>query len=322
MSAVPNRTQILIKDLPFQEKYNLSHSQTDLMAYLVNVTHWAMNIEGYFVIATSKIMSDLPAMGQKTIEASLKVLKDLELIECKIVEVSEWRGKPKLRGVKLTQKGKGYNAKLVLPSQDKRVKELEKKIKNLEDTIKSLTVSESEASAPKEEARLKPSVPSMPTLEAIEIFVDDVTKRFSKTSQPICNAVPKWEKETTFYINSYNKLSIITAQKEHKQLKNPLEINHFWQWLFTHNHRIGDTVDFNQTPTIKALEQRFLNQTIMIGKKEESVYEIVPCKDGVKIKVKNKNGKVGFIVDSNTQKEMVFTLKKCQEVLFGVLKCV
>lgn len=322
MSAVPNRTQILIKDLPFQEKYNLSHSQTDLMAYLVNVTHWAMNIEGYFVIATSKIMSDLPAMGQKTIEANLKVLKDLELIECKIVEVTEWRGKPKLRGVKLTQKGKEYNAKLVLPSQDKRVKELEKKIKTLEDTIKSLSVSESEDLSPKEEARLKPSVPSMPTLEAIEIFVDDVTKRFSKTAQPICNAVPQWEKETTFYINSYNKLSIITAQKEHKQLKNPLEINHFWQWLFTHNHRMGDTIDFNKTPSIKALETRFLNQTVIIGKKEEKIYEFVPCKDGVKIKVKNDKGKVRFIVDSHTGKEMVFSLKKCQEMLFGMLMCV
>ncbi|CAA6825433.1 MAG: Unknown protein [uncultured Sulfurovum sp.] len=246
MSALPNRTQILIKDLPFQEKHKLSHSQTDLMAYLVNVTYWAINIEGYFVIATSKILSDLPAMGQKTIEASLKVLKDLELIECKTVEVTQWRGKPKLRGVKLTQKGKEYNAKLVLPSQDEEVKKLKLEIKELKETIKSLSVSESEASAPKEEARLKPSVPSMPTLEAIEIFVDDVTKRFSKTAQPICNAVPKWEKETTFYINSYNKLSIITAQKEHKQLKNPLEIKQFWEWLFGQKHRVGDTIDFTK----------------------------------------------------------------------------
>ena len=314
-----NRTQILIKDLPFQEKYNLSHSQTDLMAYLVNVTHWAMNIEGYFVIATSKIMSDLPAMGQKTIEANLKVLKDLELIECKIVEVTEWRGKPKLRGVKLTQKGKEYNAKLVLPSQDEEVKKLKLEIKELKETIKNLSVSESEASAPNKEARLKPSIPSMPTLEAIETFISEVTQRFGRTSQPICNGVPKWEKETTFYINSYNKLSVITAQKEHKQLKNPLEINHFWQWLFTHTQRMGDTIDFSKTPSIKALERRFLNQTVIIGKKEEKIYEFIPFEEGVKIKVENQKKEVRFINDRKTQKEIIFDLKKCQEVLFGVL---
>ncbi|CAA6819889.1 MAG: Unknown protein, partial [uncultured Sulfurovum sp.] len=207
-------------------------------------------------------------------------------------------------------------------SQDEEVKKLKLEIKELKETIKSLSVSESEDLSPKEEARLKPSVPSMPTLEAIEIFVDDVTKRFSKTAQPICNAVPKWEKETTFYINSYNKLSIITAQKEHKQLKNPLEINHFWQWLFIHTQRMGDTIDFNKTPSIKALETRFLNQIVIIGNKEEKIYEFVPYKEGVKIKVENQKGKVRFIADSHTRKEKVFTLKKCQEVLFGVLKCV
>jgi len=69
---LPNRTQILIKDLLFQEKYSLSHSQTDLMAYLVNVPYWATKVDGYFVITTSKIMTDLPMMGEKTIEASFK----------------------------------------------------------------------------------------------------------------------------------------------------------------------------------------------------------------------------------------------------------
>jgi hypothetical protein len=102
---LPNRTRILIQDLLFREKYNLSHAQTDLMAYLVNVAYWAINVDGYFVIATSKIMMDLPAMGEKTIEASFKVLKDLELIQCKTVQVTQLRGKPYLRGMKLTKKG-------------------------------------------------------------------------------------------------------------------------------------------------------------------------------------------------------------------------
>ena len=319
MSALPNRTQILIKDLPFQEKYHLSHSQTDLMAYLVNVIYWAININGYFVITTSKIMSDLPAMGQKTIEANLKVLKDLELIECKIVEVTQWNGKPKLRGVKLTSKGAAYNAKLVLPSQDEEVKKLKSEIKELKETIKNLTVSESETSTPKEEKKTEPSVPNMPPLKAIETFIGDITQRFGRSSQPICNAVPKWDKESTFYINSYHKLTVITAQKEHQQLKNPLEIQHFWQWIFTHNNRIGDIIDFTKEPTLKALEQRFLHQKVKIGQHEQEVYFILPSEEGIKIKVKNSEGKVGFLMDGQTQKEMIFGFKKCQEVLFELL---
>ena len=154
---LPNRTRILIQDLLFREKYNLSHSQTDLMAYLVNVPYWATNVDGYFVITTSKIMTDLPAMGQKTIEASFKVLRDLELIECKIVHVIEWKGKPYLRGMKLTKKGGEYNDSLVLPSQDEEVRKLKLEIKELNETIKKMSVSKSEALAPKEEARLKPN---------------------------------------------------------------------------------------------------------------------------------------------------------------------
>jgi len=243
MSALPQRTEILIKDLPFQEKYRLSHTQTDLMAYLVNLTHWAINIDGYFVIATSKIRSDLPAMGQKTIEASLKVLKDLGLISCKIVEVTQWRGSPKLRGVKLSQKGKEYNAKLVLPSRDKEVKKLKAQIKELQAMVEKLSMVESEDVPPKEETtKAQPSLPQMPPKEAINQFVIEVKKYFGVSSQPICNAVPKWHKETTFYINSYNKLSVITPQKEYKQLKNPSEIKYFWEWLFNNPNRIGKII--------------------------------------------------------------------------------
>jgi DNA-binding PadR family transcriptional regulator len=237
MSVAPktaNRTQILIKDLPFQEKYNLSHSQTDLMAYLVNVAYWAISVGEFYVITTGKIKSDLPAMGQKTIEASLKVLKDLGLIECSLVEVPQWNGNKKHRGVKLTSKGEEYNAKLVLPPQDDRVKALEKENKELRETIKRLTVSELEAPAPKQETKEKPITPSMPAPKAIEVFMAKVTKHFGKSSQPICNGVPKWKKESTFYINSYNKLSVITPEGTHKQIKNPLDVNLFWKWLSTH----------------------------------------------------------------------------------------
>jgi hypothetical protein len=330
---LPNRTRILIQDLLFREKYNLSHSQTDLMAYLVNVLYWAINVDGYFVIATSKIMMDLPAMGEKTIEASFKVLRDLELIQCKIVHVTQLRGKPYLRGIKLTKKGKEYNDSLVLPAQDKRVIELQKEnkiLKNekrelvernikLEAIMENLGVSDLETPTPKKEIIEPTPTPNMPTKQAIDFFVDDVKIHFKTNSKPICNGVPKWNKETTFYINSYNNLSIITPTNDYRQLKNPLEINQFWEWLSTHTHRVGDKINFAKTPTIKEIEKRFLNQKVMIGGGEEKICELVQIENGLNVKVKNKNGEVRTIIDNNTKKDMFFTLKRCQDILFGLL---
>jgi len=101
-----------VKDMLFQKKYSLSHTQMDLMAYFVNLAYWTIIVEGYCVIATKKIMSDLPEMGQKTIEASLKKLKEVGLIETTIVEVKVWNGNPRIWGLKLTEKGKELEAKI------------------------------------------------------------------------------------------------------------------------------------------------------------------------------------------------------------------
>ena len=322
MSVVPNRTLILIKDLLFQEKYHLSHTQTDLMAYMVNVIFWATEVEGYFVIATSKVMHDLPAMNQKTFEASLKVLKDLELIETKIVEVKSWDRKPKLRGIRLTDKGEEYNAKLILPSQDKEVKKLKKelkerdqKIKEQEETIKKLMVSETV-----EKSSNTPKIEPFPKLTPTEFenFVVDVRKKFATTSEPICNGVPKWNKETTFYINSYNKLSVITPDNEHKQLKNPKDINHFWKWLSKNPHRIGDKIDFSKEPTVKQLEKRFVNKTIRLNNVEQSIDSFVECKDGVKVKVRRRD-KIQVLINRDTKKDKVFSFKEALHILFELL---
>jgi len=260
-------------------------------------------------------MSDLPAMGQKTIEASLKVLKDLELIECKMVEVSQWRGDTKYRGVKLTKKGAEYNANLVLPSQDERVNELKKEVKELKQIIESLTVSNTNTPIPQKEK----IVLSMPTVQAIELFIETITKRFGKTGQSICNGVPKWDKETTFYINSYNRLSIITPENKHKQLKDPSEIKAFWEWLSTHSSRVGKIIDFEKSPTIKELESYFVGQTIILGKNIEKICEFVEVKGGVKIRVESQTGEVRFIIDKITKKDKVFELSSVLGVLFGVL---
>ena len=202
---------------------------------------------------------------------------------------------------------------------EKKNRELEEENRRLQEIIDNMDVSKSETSAPNNQEKPKPIVPTMPTKQAIEIFIDDVTKRFGRSSQPICNVVPKWNKETIFYINSYNRLSIITPQKEHKQLRDPILINSFWQWLYTHSSRIGDQIDFNKTPTIKELENRFLNQIITIGEKKNRVSGFVKVEGGVTIKLESLDGKVGSIIDSITRKEKVFGLRVCQEVLFDRL---
>jgi uncharacterized protein with PIN domain len=89
--------------------------------------------------------------------------------------------------------------------------------------------------------------------------------------------------------------------------------------LFTHTQRIGDKVNFDKTPTVKELEKRFLNQTILIGKNREIVREFLETKEGIKIKVEDEKGKIRFIVDSRTQKDKIFELGEVREVLFGVL---
>jgi hypothetical protein len=47
MSVIPQRTLVLVKDIPFQDKYKLSHTQMDLMAYFVNLSFWAINVDNY-----------------------------------------------------------------------------------------------------------------------------------------------------------------------------------------------------------------------------------------------------------------------------------
>ena len=69
MSAKPQFTQTLVKDFNFQRKYNLTSTQTDVMAYLSLLNLWAMNMGNDFhLLLHSKIQKDL-CLGQKTEEA-------------------------------------------------------------------------------------------------------------------------------------------------------------------------------------------------------------------------------------------------------------
>lgn len=318
MSVVPQRTVTLVKDLLFQEKYHLSHTQTDLMAYLVNLQYWATSVGEYFVITTSKVMSDLPNMGQKTFEASLKVLKDLGIIETKIVEVTQWKGKPKLRGVKLTEKGKEYNGKLKLPPQDKEVIKLKKHIKELEETISRLTVAQEEKTTPPPKTEPIPK-PKIPKKDELDEFIIDMTKHFGTNHKPICNFVPKYQQNTTFYINTYNKLAVLTPQNDFLQVKDPNAIHDFWQWLFLNPDRIGEKIDFDKPLTLKELEKRYINKTIKIEKNKYTIIGFVEEGRGVKIKVRDKNGGENLLKDAITKEYKIFELEYAQDIILKLL---
>ena len=327
MSALPKRTTILIKDLLFQEKHALTHTQTDLMAYLVNVSYWATVVEGYHVIATSKIMSDLPCLGEKTFEASLKVLKELGLVQSKVVRVIQWQGKPYIRGIRLTEKGKEYNNKLVLPTQDEKLRNVQKELK---EALAKITILESKEKTQASGKEAKQSgingqiefkeTPSAPKKEKIDEFIEEHIKYFAMTSKLICNFVPNFHKETIFYVNSYNRLSIIMPNKKSRQIKNPESIYAFWEWLYLNPQRIGDKIDFSKKPTATALKRRFINRTIKLSGQERTIVDFVAVEGGVKIKVKEPNGEEQFLLNSDTKEDMIFELENCQKVVLEILK--
>ncbi len=122
-----NCTQTLVKDLVFQRKYKLTSTQTDIMAYLINLPYWAKEINGYLLLVTPKIMSDLK-IGLKTIEASFTRLIKLGLITTAKIKVKEWDNQKNYRGVKISVKGQKYNTRFTSGQR----KEAELKIAKLE----------------------------------------------------------------------------------------------------------------------------------------------------------------------------------------------
>jgi len=320
MSATPNnlpkRTFVLIKDLIFQEKYKLTHSQMDLMAYIANASYWAMIIDGYFVLTTSKIMSDLPQMGLKTVEANIKALKEANLIATQKVQVKNWNGKPSLRGIKLTTYGQEYNNHYITSMEDKERKELKDKIKKLEaqnreleEALANLQIPQDQTQNSSESATLVPNntrlKPSSPTIakslvklseeeEKFTNFIDDVIKKYQKLSKPICNCVPTWQKEVEFFINSYNKLTIKLQNGEFKQLKDPNKIKSFWEYLYKNPTNIGRVIDFSKPLNYSKLINRYRFTTIKWGKNRATIVNF-PEKDIA------KTASIEILVDGTTE---------------------
>ena len=316
MSATPpHRTHTLVKDFIFQEKYKLTSTQTDLMAYIVNIFSWSINVGGYYVLLTSKIKDDL-RLNIKTIEASLLQLKKLNLIETKLVKVEIWESNKKFRAIKVTKRGREYNQSFYNPKEKKIIVDLEAEIqelkkknqalkKQVEDTPKKLGFEETSKNRGNNYTthKVNKEIIKGEEMDFVELK-KMVTKKFGDSLEPICNGVDnqdRWFKKTTFYINSYRQLAIITPNGEHKQLQNPSQILNFWQWLFKNQHQIGKIKDFNAVPNISKI-LKFIGEKITLNRQVFTIDNLVAVQGGVNITLKDERGKVGVLCNKRGER--------------------
>lgn len=328
---LPKQTRILVKDLLFQSKYKLSHTQMDLMAYLVNVPFWATQVEkDYYVITSKKILSDLPHLHEKTLEATLKALKEGGFIDSKLVDMPTWGNRHKVRAIKLTHKAKTYNDKLVLPSQDEEVIKLKKALKTSEEENKRLEkllanvevsnaekttkISETMALALSKDDANKPQY--TPNKDLVD-FIEKTSKTFAKTGEALCNFVPTWAKESVFNINSYGKLSIKIDKNTEKQIKEASQINHFWLWLFENQHRVGYCIDFKKTLDFEGLKQRYIGRKLKIGKESFRLSDLLLTKEGIAIEVQKEDKKMK-LRNPQTKKTNYYTVEECESLILGL----
>ena len=319
-----------VLDRKFRVKYGLTYAQTEIIAYLVMIMQSWKNIiviDGYFVILTSKIKNDL-LLREKTIEASITKLKKLGLIETTLVKVPEWKSNENFRGVKITELGAEYSLSHYKPKLKEEMMELREKNEELEFNYQALLIQEEseeniqkkaiealerEAQKDEEILLLKAEVKELErkleiSMEKesekgvsnekkeknLEDFRKKITTKYSKSGEPICNALSNkdgWGKKVQFYINSYNKLSIYTAQGLFKQIVNPKEIENFWLWLFSHQHRVGKLLDTKTLPNISHLLEH-VGKSIVLNKTVFKIHNIEPVIGGVKVKLEDKDGRI------------------------------
>ena len=331
---LPKRTRVLVKDILFQEKYKLSHTQVDIMAYIINASMWAVRVGSFFPITNKKFHTDLPQIGEKTLEEALRELKSMELIEVQMITVPQWNN-ARVRGIQVLPKGLEYNSYFSQMGENEIIShlkhlnmELMAQLKEKDNIIKTEKITENETQA-EEKVTKKESKDDKIIEDAIEDknkysdlgfteFVKTVTKEFGQTSQPICNGVKGWKKETLFYINSYNKLTIVNQSGEAVQLKNPVEISNFWKYLYENRDKIGQVRDFSkETLTIDELNSRYAKMDIILNGTIFQIDKITKFKDGVKVSIKNMtNGDI--VVISRDGEAVSFGLQECEDVILGL----
>jgi len=323
MSLAPNlpkRTRSIVKDLLFQEKHNLSHSQMDLMAYLVNVPFWALAVgDDFYVITSNKIISDIPYFTTKTLEFLFKALEDKKLIERKLVKVEEWKGSHQVRSVRLTEAGKLYNDHLVLPTKNKEFAELKKEYKELKTQKEALEKKLEEVLANVSFSEEEKEPKKYKTNQDLSTFIKETTRDFAITGEAICNCVPKWVDSALFYINSYNKLSIKQNNEEEKQIKDASKIHAFWLWLFENQDRIGECIDLSKPLDLAEVKRKYIGVQIEINGQEAEVYNFVSGKEGVAIEVK-KDKQIIRLVDMRDKSKKFYPLELCEKMILGLQK--
>ncbi len=323
MSIAPNlpkRTRSIVKDLLFQEKYNLSHSQMDLMAYLVNIPFWALAVgDDFYVITSNKIISDIPYFTTKTLEFLFKVLEDKKLIERKLVKVEKWKGIHQVRSIRLTQAGKLYNDHLILPTKNEEFAQLKKENKKLKSEKEALEKKLEEVLANVSFSEEEKEPKKYKTNQDLSDFIKETTKDFAITGEPICNCVPKWADSALFYINSYNKLSMKQNNEEEKQIKDASKIHAFWLWLFENQDRIGECIDLSKPLDLEELKRKYIGVQIEINGQEAEIYNFVSGKDGVAIEVK-KDKQIIRLMDARDKSKKFYPLALCEKMILGLQK--
>ena len=311
---LPKRTRVLVKDILFQEKYRLTHTQVDIMAYIINALTWATKIGSFFPLTNKKFHEDLPQISEKTLEESLRVLKAMELIEVQMITVPKWNN-AHVRGIAILPKGLAYNSNYYQANEKEIIDNLKEQINELREQLKHLETTEIEAKIV-ENAIEKDDDINYDDLE-FTTLIKTVTKEFGTTSQPICNGVKGWVKETQFYINSYNKLTILSPSGDSVQVKNPIEISDFWKYLSKNRHQIGKIIDFAKELTIEELNSRYVGMNIALNDINFSVHKIEKVKNGVKVSLKKSdNGTIAMI--SKSGEPIVFGMQECEKVLLGL----
>ncbi|SFV62521.1 hypothetical protein MNB_SV-12-268 [hydrothermal vent metagenome] len=329
---LPKRTRVLIKDILFQEKYRLTHTQMDVMAYIINALSWATKIGAFFPLTNKKFREDLPQISEKTLEESLRVLKSLGLIEVEMITVPTWKN-ARVRGISVLPKGLEYNSSYYKADEKEIIDNLRKQVTMLQNQLKNIKTEEIETEIPSEieniilektnetENKILEEAKNSTKYDNLEFteLVKTVTKEFGETSEPICNGVKGWQKESKFYINSYNKVAVLTPLGDFIQLKDPLDISDFWKYLDKNRHKIGEIVDYTKELTIEELNRRYIGLDINLNNTKLSVYKIEEFKNGVKVILKDgSSGK--SVVISRGGKHVVLGLKECEDTLLG-LRC-
>ncbi len=344
MSAVPKkqpqRTRVLVKDLIFQETYRLTDTQVDIMSYIFNALTWAKTVMGYMPLTTKKFRGDLPQIGEKTLEASLLVLKKMELIEVDTIVMVNWHN-ARVRGIKITPKGMKYNSSFYSPNSQEVIENLEKELHRVTNELKEIKISQENQEVQVQEVQvqevqveeyiqeerieqteqvkivdIKPEIveikvqevkveeiKELPKEEDLQTFIDNIKIEFGRTSDAICNGANGWLEEVEFYINSYNKLMVVVPSSGNQyQLNDPIEINKFWKWLFNNQDKVGILQDFSKLDG-EILTPKYKNIEIRVNDRDYIIENIITTENGVKIMLLDENDNIIPIEDNNSNNQ-------------------